>query len=136
MPYGLLAMYATFIVAGISMLYWSGPVSRASDVLTRYLSRKVPALNKLRWTSEEFNLKRSRTCVRISGAILFACGASYSLGIFLVLYLIRIHHLGGQFFTLRYVFAICIAMFAVLFLVAFRCSRPHVVRHGEAENIS
>ncbi len=136
MPHGLLAMYAAFIVAGISMLYWSGPVSRASDVLTRYLSRKFPALNKLRWTSEEFNLKHSRTCVRISGAILFACGGSCSLGIFLVLFLIRIHHLGGQFFTLRYVDAFCFVMFAILFLGAFRFSRPHVVPPAEAESIS
>lgn len=134
MPYGLLLMYAILIVAGVSILHWSGPASRASDVLTRQLSKQFPALNKFRWTSEEFNLKHSRTCVRASGALLFAAGSSCMLGIVLTLLLVRFHYLPSQYFILRYVFVFCFEMFAILFVAAFLCSRPDLARPNEIKD--
>lgn len=134
MPYGLLAMYSLMMIAGVSILYWSGPVSRASDVLTRYLAKKFPALNKLRWTSEEFNLKHSRTCVRIFGALLFAFGTTFSLGVFLFLSWIRFHLLPSQIVTLPNALVYCFGMFAILFVVAFLRSRIDVARQGEIKD--
>jgi hypothetical protein len=123
MPYGLLVQCALMAVAGASLLYWSESLSRASNAWWSRLVSKYPALRKLPCSSEEFNRKHSRTLVCVAGAIFLAGGVSLTLGVFLLLFIIRFHFVRFHFVTAWTLTALVLGMFAVLFLIVFRYSR-------------